>query len=87
MAPAREFPLHSHRIPSSRSKEYWKTPIIAAALAAAVASVPSARAQLQQPLVFSSAGGVASRNDQTGAFTPVGGSPFTAVNQSLVLDV
>jgi 6-phosphogluconolactonase (cycloisomerase 2 family) len=37
--------------------------------------------------VFSSAGAVASRNDQTGALTPVAGSPFTAANQSLVIDV
>jgi hypothetical protein len=33
-------------------------------------------AQLQPPLVFSSAGGVAVRNDQTGALTAVQGSPF-----------
>lgn len=30
---------------------------------------------------------MASRNDQTGALTPVAGSPFTAANQSLVIDV
>jgi hypothetical protein len=30
---------------------------------------------------------VASRNDQTGGLTAVAGSPFTAANQSLVIDV
>ena len=87
MAPAREFPLDSHQAPSSSSAKYWKILIIAAAFVSAAAKPPSARAQLQQPLVFSSAGAVASRNDQTGALTPVSGSPFTAVNQPLVLDV
>jgi 6-phosphogluconolactonase (cycloisomerase 2 family) len=65
----------------------WKILTIAATFLLATANAPSARAQLQQPLVFSSAGAVASRNDQTGALTPVASSPFTAVNQPLVLDV
>jgi hypothetical protein len=86
MALTREFPLHSHEVSHSRSKKYWKALIIVV-FALTSASVPSARAQLQQPLVFSSAGAVASRNDQTGALTPVSGSPFTATNQSLVIDV
>ena len=83
MALARAFPLHSHRIPSSRSKEYRKTLILIATATffLAAASAPSARAQLQQPLVFASAGAVASRNDQTGALTPVAGSPFAVGTQ------
>jgi hypothetical protein len=85
MALTREFPLHSHEVSHSRSRKYWKALIIVFALTSA--SVPSARAQLQQPLVFSSAGAVASRNDQTGALKLVSGSPFTAANQSLVIDV
>jgi hypothetical protein len=46
-----------------------------------------AQAQFQQPLVFSSGGAVIVRNDQTGALTPVSGSPFPATNQTLTLDV
>jgi hypothetical protein len=87
MALAREFPFHSQKNPRSRVTNYWKTLIILAALALAASIVPAARAQLQQPLVFSSAGAVASRNDQTGELIPVAGSPFTAANQSLVIDV
>jgi hypothetical protein len=87
MALAREFPLHSQKNPSSRVTNYWKTLIILFTLALVVVIVPEAHAQLQQPLVFSSAGAVASRNDQTGGLTPVAGSPFTAANQSLVIDV
>ena len=87
MAQTREFPLQSHKVSSSLATKYLKTLIIASALTLEASSVPSAHAQLQQPLVFSSAGAVASRNDQTGALTPVAGSPFTAANQSLVIDV
>ncbi len=46
-----------------------------------------AQAQFQQPLVFSSGGAIVVRNDQTGALTPVSGSPFPATNQTLTLDV
>jgi len=46
-----------------------------------------ANAQFQQPLVFSSGGAIVVRNDQTGALTPVSGSPFPATNQTLTLDV
>jgi hypothetical protein len=87
MAQTREFPLHSPDVPSSRSTDYLKTLIILFAMAMAASIVPSACAQLQQPLVFSSAGAVASRNDQTGGLTAVAGSPFTAANQSLAIDV
>lgn len=86
MAQTREFPLHSHKFLLPRATKYLKTLIILTALASATRT-PSARAQLQQPLVFSSAGAVASRNDQTGTLTPVAGSPFTPANQSLVIDV
>jgi hypothetical protein len=87
MAPAREFPACSQQALNSSPKKYWKTLIIASAVALAISFIPTARAQLQQPLVFSSAGAVASRNDQTGALTPVAGSPFISVGQSLVIDV
>jgi len=88
MAQTREFTIDSHQIPNSRAKKYWKTLITAAyGLAFSASLVPSARAQLQQPLVFSSAGAVAVRNDQTGALTVVAGSPFTPANQPLALDV
>src|ERR1700722_16870636 len=87
MAQTQDFPALSQKVPRSRPTKYLKTLIIPAALALAASAAPSARAQLQQPLVFSSAGGVASRNDQTGALPPVAGSPFTPANQSLVIDV
>jgi hypothetical protein len=87
MAQTREFPLHSHKVCSSPPTNYLKTLIILTALVLAASIAPAAHAQLQQPLVFSSAGAVASRNDQTGALTAVAGSPFTAANQSLVIDV
>jgi hypothetical protein len=87
MALAREFPLHSQKNPRLRATNYWKTLIVLSAFAFVVVIVPEAHAQLQQPLVFSSAGAVASRNDQTGGLTPVAGSPFAAANQSFVIDV
>lgn len=46
----------------------------------------SAHAQFQQPFVFSSAGAVLTRNDQTGLLTPVQGSPYAAA-QFQTLDV
>ena len=87
MAQTRAFPAHSHIVPGSRKTNYLKFLIILSALDFAALTVPAADAQLQQPLVFSSAGAVASRNDQTGLLTPVAGSPFTGANQSLVIDV
>ncbi len=87
MAQIREFPAHSHRVLSLRTTSYLKTRIILSALAFAALIIPAAHAQLQPPLVFSSAGAVASRNDQTGLLTPVAGSPFTAANQTLEIDV
>jgi hypothetical protein len=87
MAQTREFPAYSHRVPSSHKTNYLKILIILATLVLLVLKIPAAHAQLQQPLVFSSAGAVASRNDQTGLLTPVAGSPFTAANQALAIDV
>jgi hypothetical protein len=87
MAQRRDFPLDSQNTPSSRATKYLKTLIILFVLGSMAAIIPSTHAQLQQPFLFSSKGGVASRNDQSGALTPVGGSPFTAANQSLVIDV
>jgi hypothetical protein len=45
------------------------------------------QAQLPQPLVFSSGGAVALRNDQTGLMTPVAGSPFVSSGQTITVDV
>src|SRR4029077_12245798 len=45
-----------------------------------------AHAQFQQPFVFSSAGAVMTRNDQTGVLTPVTGSPFAPASFQ-ILDV
>ncbi|MGC1365056.1 MAG: hypothetical protein WA829_05110, partial [Candidatus Acidiferrum sp.] len=87
MAQERVFSVLSCKIPRSPRKYYWKALIILSLFFATNLYLPSAFAQLQQPLVFSSAGAVAARNDQTGALTPVRGSPFTAVNQPLTIDV
>ncbi|MGC1614480.1 MAG: choice-of-anchor D domain-containing protein [Candidatus Acidiferrum sp.] len=87
MAPKRDFLLVSGKVPLFRAMNYWKNLIVFSILALATANVPSARAQFQQPLVFSSAGAVAVRNDQSGLLTPVSGSPFTTANQSLTIDV
>jgi hypothetical protein len=46
----------------------------------------SAHAQFQQPFVFSTAGAVLTRNDQTGVLTPEQGSPYAAA-QFQTLDV
>jgi hypothetical protein len=46
-----------------------------------------ARAQFQQPLVFSSGGAVVVRDDATGVLTPTNGSPFLATNTTLTIDV
>ena len=87
MAHARAFSVHFTKTLHFRPKNYLKLLIFFAALISAGAIVPSAFAQFQQPLVFSSGGAVAVRNDQTGALTPVAGSPFAAVNKSLTIDV
>lgn len=86
MALKREIPLKGN-ILRSCARNYWRALIAGAALLAATVNVPPALAQFQQPLVFSSSGGVAVRNDQTGALTAVAGSPFTAANQFLTIDV
>ncbi|HMD39890.1 MAG TPA: choice-of-anchor D domain-containing protein [Candidatus Acidoferrum sp.] len=67
--------------PLSHPKNYWKILIFLALISACI-DVPSARAQLQQPFVFSSGGAVAVRNDQTGALTPVSNSPFLTPSQA-----
>ena len=88
MAQAREFPLCSHQVPSSRLKKYWKILIILCASASAALYAPPSRAQLQQNLVYSPGGAVAVRNDQTGALSPVSGSPFSSSASSpFTLDV
>lgn len=88
MAQAREFPLHSHQVRSSRSKKHWKLLIILCAGASAALCAPPSRAQLQQNFVYSPGGAVAVRNDQTGALSPVSGSPFASSTSSpFTLDV
>jgi hypothetical protein len=87
MAQRREVRTYFCQSCGPRAKKYWKILIILSVVVSAALQLPTAHAQLQQPLVFSSAGAVASRNDQTGALTPVAGSPFTSANQSLVIDV
>jgi hypothetical protein len=87
MAQTRESSVHSHKVSSSLATKYLKALIVLSPLAAMAALILSAHAQLQQPLVFSSAGAVASRNDQTGALTrPI---PLCTRNQqhSLVSDL
>ena len=81
MAQIRAFSAHECCNLLSRRKNYWKI-LIFFALTSANIYAPSARAQLQQPLVFSSGGAVAARNDQTGALAPVSGSPFLTPSQA-----
>lgn len=87
MAQKHEFLLPACKVLRSRAKIDWKVLIVLFGLLSSALNAPSALAQFQQPLVFSSAGAIAVRNDQTGALTPVAGSPFTAVNQALTIDV
>ena len=87
MAQKRAFFLHSCKLRHSDTNICFKSLVILAYLALAAISPSPTRAQFQQPLVFSSAGAVAVRNDQTGSLAPVAGSPFAAANQSLVIDV
>lgn len=87
MASRRAFSLLFNGTSLSLSRNHWKTLIVVATFLAALISTPSSFAQFQQPLVFSSGGAVAVRNDQTASLTPVAGSPFTANNQPLVIDV
>lgn len=60
---------------------------VAAGLLFTLCCSNSVQAQLQQPFVFSSGGAVALRNDQTGALTPVSGSPFPVSGGTITLDV
>ena len=84
MAQAREFPLHSHQAPSSRSRKYWKILILLIFLLLAVSATPSANGQTQQPFLIavqtaSSQHGTVTfvRDDTTGTLTELSG---TAVN-------
>lgn len=83
--------LRESRAPRKKSRPCIWTPRSVLLLAAVFLSVsggaPSAFAQFQQPLIFSSGGAVAVRNDQTGALTAVSGSPFAAVQSQFALDV
>jgi hypothetical protein len=87
MAQKRAFLLYSCKLRHSEANNCFKILVILAYFALAAISASPTRAQFQQPLVFSSAGAVAVRNDQTGSLAPVAGSPFAAANQSLVIDV
>ena len=87
MAILREFCPPSRKIPIARALLHWKFLIFAALLSAGLPGAPATFAQFQQPLVFSSGGAVAVRNDQTGALTAVSGLPFAAVQSQFTLDV
>lgn len=87
MVPSRAFSFRMTNASPLSSKKYWKVLMLAACFASWITCAPRALAQLQQPLVFSSGGAVAVRNDQTAALTAVSGSPFTANGQALVIDV
>ncbi len=70
------------------TNNHWKILIILCASASATLYVPPSRAQLQQNFVYSSGGAVVVRNDQTGALSPVSGSPFSSSTSSpFTLDV
>ncbi|HZC65258.1 MAG TPA: choice-of-anchor D domain-containing protein [Candidatus Dormibacteraeota bacterium] len=76
--------LFSKKLPSGFAR--FQARLIFLSFSLLALAVP-ASAQFQQPFVFSSGGAVVVRNDQTGALTPVSGSPFPATNQTLTLDV
>ncbi|HKV25023.1 MAG TPA: choice-of-anchor D domain-containing protein [Candidatus Acidoferrum sp.] len=90
MALARAFALASRPLWLPAQSNHWKNLRIGALLVVSIFPC-SALAQFQQPLVFSSGGAVAVRNDQTGALTAVAGSPFLTSAQApsspFVLDV
>jgi 6-phosphogluconolactonase (cycloisomerase 2 family) len=72
--------------PMARLAWYTRSPRLSKALRSAglvtvllICSLP-ARAQFQQPFVFSTAGAVMTRNDQTGVLTPVQGSPYAGAD-------
>ena len=87
MAQAREFPLRSHQVPSSRSKQYWKILIFLIILSLATSAVPSSIAQTQQPFLIavqtaSSQRGTVTfvRDDTTGALTELSGTAIDFTN-------
>ena len=82
MGQARAFSLHSISVSHWRPRHCLKTLMILFFLALVSIRVPSAHAQFQQPLVFSSGGAVAVRDDQTGSLTAVAGSPFLTPSQA-----
>jgi hypothetical protein len=45
-----------------------------------------AHAQLQQPFVYTTGGGIATRNDTTGALTPTAASPLPVLGFPVVID-
>ena len=87
MVPSRAFSFRTTNASPSSSRIYWKILIVIGCFAFWIASTPRAFAQFQQPLVFSSGGAVAVRDDQTALLTAVNGSPFVANGQTLVIDV
>lgn len=74
------FALQFSNFPKVRPTIPLKTLIFLAAVALTTLAAAPSFAQFQQPLIFSSAGAVAVRNDQTGALAPVSGSPFSPSN-------
>jgi hypothetical protein len=48
--------------------------------------VSGARAQLQQPFVYTTSGAIATRNDQTGALAPIAASPLAVLEFPAVID-
>jgi hypothetical protein len=72
----------------TRRRKHWNPLIFLSASFLSALLPPLCRAQLQQPIIFSSAGAVAVRNDQTGALTAVQGSPFApSTSNALTIDV
>ena len=87
MAQAREFPLCSHQVPSSRSKIHWKILILLIFLLLAASATPSANGQTQQPFLIavqtaSSQHGTVTfvRDDTTGDLTLVANSAVNFTN-------
>lgn len=87
VATPRDFCRRPEKKFPSRRRLQRRVSILTCFLVVIALEAPAAFAQFQQPLVFSSGGAVAVRNEQSGALTAVSGSPFAAVQSQFTLDV
>lgn len=88
MAQMRRGAAPGSRLREIRRHKHWKFLILLTVSFSSALLPALCHAQLQQPVIFSSAGAVAVRNDQTGALTVVQGSPFApSTTSAFTIDV